>query len=272
MQFFIVTFRETLEAAIIVGLIYSIIRVAWGWAIAKTYLFWGVTLGILFSFMLFFTLKLLSVSFEGALEKTYEGVLMLFAWLLITHLIFWSHKKAKYLKKNITEKVQKSIEKNELFIIAFIAFMSVSREGIETVLFFSALGFDGSGNSIVLAILWVFTWLIISLWIIKVFSFVKIHHFFTFTNVFLIIIAGWLLGHAISEFEGAGIIPSIMKPFYDMSFILNESQGLGAILKAWFSYDANPSLLAFFMQFWYIGIMMYMIFWGGKIFSKKGIS
>lgn len=269
MEFFIVTFRETLEAAIIVWLIYSIIRVAGGSVRPKVYLFGGVVWGILFSFALFLLLKILSLSFEWAFEKTYEGILMLLAWLLITHLIFWSYKKAKHIKKEVTEKVQKSIEKNELFIIALIAFMSVAREGIETVLFFSALGFDGSSSSILLASLWVILWLIVSLGVIKIFSFVKLHHFFTFTNILLILIAGWLLGHAISEFEGAGLIPKIMKPLYDMNFILSESQGLWAILKAGLSYDANPSLLAFLVQFGYIGIMIYLVICGKSLFPKK---
>lgn len=269
MDIFIVTFRETLEAAIIVGLIYSIIRVAWGWFRAKMYLFWWVISWILFSFTLFFLLKILSLSFEWTFEKTYEGILMLFAWILITHLIFWSSTKAKYIKKEVTEKVQKSIEKNELFIIAFIAFMSVAREGIETVLFFSALGFDGSSNSILLALIWVLFWLLVSFGVIKIFSFVKLYHFFTFTNIFLILIAWGLLGHAVSEFEAAGIIPHIMKPLYDMNFILNESQGLWAILKAGLSYDANPSLIAFLVQFGYIGFMFYTVIFGKNLLPKK---
>jgi high-affinity Fe2+/Pb2+ permease len=72
------------------------------------------------------------------------------------------------------------------------------------------------------------------------------------TNVLFILVAGGLLAHGIVEFQGANIIPTIMKPLFDLSGVLSEKEGIGAILKAGLSYDANPSLIAFTAYVMYI--------------------
>lgn len=64
------------------------------------------------------------------------------------------------------------------------------------------------------------------------------------TSYFLVFIAAGLLAHGIVEFQGAGVLPIIIKPVFDLSRVLSESEGIGAILKALFGYDANPSLIA----------------------------
>ena len=57
-------------------------------------------------------------------------------------------------------------------------------------------------------------------------------------------IAAGLLAHAVVEFQGAGWLPIIKKPLYDLSLVFSEKDGFGAILKGIFGYDANPSLIA----------------------------
>lgn len=77
-------------------------------------------------------------------EKMYEGFLMLFACALITHLLLWASKHVKKMKDKIVVQVENALERGELFVIAFIAFASVVREGVETVIFLNALGVEGN--------------------------------------------------------------------------------------------------------------------------------
>ena len=54
-----------------------------------------------------------------------------------------------------------------------------------------------------------------------------------------------------------------MKPLFDLSSVLSEKEGIGAILKASFSYDANPSLIAF------IAWIVYLCGFGWYFFGRK---
>ncbi len=55
-------------------------------------------------------------------------------------------------------------------------------------------------------------------------------------------------------------MPTIIKPLFDLSGILSEKEGIGAILKAGFSYDANPSLIAF------VAYLAYLVGFGWYLF------
>ena len=84
---------------------------------------------------------------------------------------------------------------------------------------------------------------------------VPVKKLFSYMSYFLILIAAGLFGHAIVEFQGADVIPTFIKPIYDLSAILSEKEGLGAFLKAAFGYDANPSLLAVLGYWLYLSLV-----------------
>jgi hypothetical protein len=54
-----------------------------------------------------------------------------------------------------------------------------------------------------------------------------------------------------------------MKPLFDLSSVLSEKEGIGAILKAGLSYDANPSLIAF------VAYVTYILGFGYYFFGRK---
>lgn len=94
MTAFIITFRESLEAGVIVGILFSIL--ASFHAMKHAWFVWGgVILGIICSILFYFAFTFLGNGFSGASEKIYEGVLMIGASILITHMVFWMRKTSK---------------------------------------------------------------------------------------------------------------------------------------------------------------------------------
>jgi len=78
MSIFIVTFRETLEAAIIIGLIFSMLKVFGVENKKKRYISLGIILGIIMSFFFAWGFQYFFWGFEGKTEKVYEFIVQLF--------------------------------------------------------------------------------------------------------------------------------------------------------------------------------------------------
>jgi len=241
---FLITFREGLEAAVIVGILFSALRVFNDKK--QNLLLWaGVLAGILASIGFAWLFEVFFGGFSGKAEKIYEGTLMIIAFGVITHMVLWMRKTSKNLKKELTDKVQKAFEKKEIWFIVALAFTSVVREGIETVIFLKAISVQSAqGVSGLGASLGIVTAVALGFAIYYGMKSFPVKKFFQITGALLIFIAAGLLAHGIVEFQGAGVLPTFIKPLFDLSPLLSEKEGLGAILKAIFGYDANPSLMA----------------------------
>jgi len=265
MQFFIITFRETLEAAIIIGLIFSMLKVFWVEKKRKRYITLGIVLGIIMSFLFAIGFDKIFGWFEGKVEKVYEGILMLVACALITQFLIWTNSNFKNIGAKMKKSVQKIVTSGQLWMLSILAFASVVREWVETVIFFNALEFSFANNDIWYAVAGVIGAIIISYILFFSIQKINIAKVLKYTNVLFIVVAGWLLAHGIVEFQGAWVLPTIVKPLFDLSGILSEKEGIGAILKAAFSYDANPSLIAFVAYVAYIWWFVYYFFLRKKV-------
>lgn len=260
MAIFIVTFRETLEAAIIIGLIFSMLTVFGVEKKRKRYITLGIVLWVVMSFFFAWGFQYFFGGFEWKTEKVYEGVLMLVACLMITQFLIWTNTNFKNIGKKIKKTVENIVTTNQLWMLSLLAFASVVREGVETVIFLNALNFTLYSSDIWFAL----GGIIGAIWISYILFFtiqkVNISKVLKYTNILFILIAWGLLAHSIVEFQWAGVLPTIIKPFFDLSSVLSESEGIGAILKAGFSYDANPSLIAFIAYITYLTGFWYYFF------------
>ena len=58
----------------------------------------------------------------------------------------------------------------------------------------------------------------------------------------LILFAAGLVAHGVHEFNEVGWIPSVIEHVWDINPIIDENGTFGAMLKALFGYNGNPSL------------------------------
>jgi len=265
MWIFIVTFRETLEAAIIIGLIFSMLRVFGVEKKRKRYITLWIILWIIMSFFFAAGFEYFFGWFTGKTEKIFEWVLMILASVMITQFLIWTNANFKNIWKQIKKTVEHIVTSGQLWMLSILAFASVVREWVETVIFLNALNFSLVSSDIWLA-LWGVFW---AIWVSYVLFFtikkVNVAQVLKVTNVLFILVAWGLLAHGIVEFQGAWVFPTLIKPIFDLSWVLSESQGIGAILKAWFSYDANPSLIAF------LAWITYLAWFGYYFFGRKRV-
>ena len=158
MNEFIITFRETLEAALIVGIIYTVIS-RQGLKKEVLQLWYAVAASIVASLIVALSLNNIKESIGNeSIEKLVEAGLMFITAGLLWYVIFWSSKKVS--DREVLEGETSSAIKTAGLGVFFLVFFAILREGFETAIFlmgsFSILGtfsYFGFFSGMILAIL-----------------------------------------------------------------------------------------------------------------------
>ncbi len=239
---FLLSLREGLEAALIIGIVLGVLFKLKRTDLNKT-VWQGVGLAVLSSAVAAIALNLLGMEFEGQGEQIFEGIAMLLAAGVLTWMIFWMKEHGGNLKNEIeaqTNLAALSQGQKALFALAFLA---IFREGIELALFLLAAGLASNpaqtltGSLLGLVAATVLGWVLFNST-----KKLSLSGFFSVTNTLLIIFAAGMVGLGIHEFNEAGIIPAVIEHIWDVNPILSDQSEIGLVLKALIGYNGNPSL------------------------------
>lgn len=266
MASFIITLRETLEVALIVGILLAYLSKTLNFK-HKKFVWYGVGCGIILSLILAFVFQQYLGGFEGKSEEIYEGITMLVAAGLLTWMILWMLIQRHNIKKNLESKAQAHIEKDHSMGLFLMAFVGVAREGIETVIFLQAAVIQAKDSNILAGgLLGIIVAVGLGYLLFKGIMKVNLRTFFTVTGLLLILFAAGLVAHGIHEFEEAGVIPIIKEHVWDINPAVvtegvyplwHEKGTIGGLLKGLFGYNGDPSLTEV------LSYLLYLIIIGG---------
>jgi len=239
----LITFREGLEAALIVGILIGyLVKIGQG---HRARMAWaGVGTAVALSALLAFGISAVGAELEGRAEQIFEGVTMFLAVGVLTWMIFWMRFQARFLKVSLEKEVQTAATSGQTLALFGVAFVAVFREGVETALFLSASAFAADGGGTLagallgLAIAATLGWLIYASTVR-----LNVRLFFNVTSVLLLFFAAGLLAYGVHEFQEASLLPMTIEHVWNINHILDEKSALGEIMKALFGYNGNPSLL-----------------------------
>ena len=171
----------------------------------------GVTLGVLGSFLTaYIAHEVLHLS--TASQELMEGWIMLFAVVVLFWVSYWlvSKIEAEKWQSYITQKMKTAVSTGSAFALGGVAFLSVYREGFETVLFYKALylyagdategivpGFV-AGSAVLTLVYYLINKAGVKL---------PIKWFFAFTSVFLYYMAFTFMGKGLHELQMGQLIP-----------------------------------------------------------------
>jgi len=258
----LITFREGLEAALIIGIILAFL-VSTGNRGRFKPVWIGTVLAVVVSLVAGVVIYLSAGQLEGRSEQIFEGIATLTAAGVLTWMIFWMRKQAINIKKHLQAQIQSILSRGSALGLLGLAFVAVVREGIETVLFlFAAVRVSESAvSSAVGGILGLSIAVAIGYSIYKGTSKLNLGTFFKVTGLLLILFAAGLLAHGIHEFQEAGIIPVVIERVWDINHLLPEASVIGRFLAAIFGYNANPSLLEVIAYAVFLGFTLVSYFY-----------
>jgi len=205
LEAFIVTLREGIEAALVVG-IFMIYLHGLGREDLQRYVFAGLGAAIVASLGGGFLLERLPIDLEAA-----EGGLMLLGALFVATMVFWMWRTARTMKAEIEGKIRRLTARPggaPAWGLFGLSFVLLFREGVETVLFLAAvslttdgmLTFFGGIAGLVLAA-------VFGVALVKGAVRIDVGRFFKVTGIVLLVFAVHLVFSAFHEFAEAGIVP-----------------------------------------------------------------
>jgi high-affinity iron transporter len=259
---YLLSLREGLEAALIIGIVLGALS-----KIRRNDLAPAVWLGTLSAIGIsIFTAVLLTtfgMSLEDPAEAIFEGITMLIAAGILTWMIFWMSKQARFLKSELEAGVNKAAASAGKSGVFWLAFIAVVREGVELALFITAAFFAGNQGgmtsdiiqTLVGTILGVGTAALLSWTLFATAVRLDLRRFFQVTGILLILFAAGLIAHGVHEFNEVGWIPSVIEHVWNVNAIISESSLVGQLLKTLFGYNSSPSLTEMVAYFIYIAVV-----------------
>lgn len=239
---FLLSLREMLEAALIVGIVLGALRKV-GRVDLNRFIWLGVFSAVVVSLLAGWALNALHISLEGDAEKWFEGIAMILAAGILTWVLVWMQREGNTLRGNLEGGTIRTAMAGNGLALFLLAFTAVVREGVELSIFLTAASIEldlgstllGAGLGLLVAL--GAGWLIFSSSIR-----LKPRGFFAVSSIILILFAAGLVAHGIHEFNEIGIVPGIVAPIWDASAMLPEQSVPGQILRALFGYSVDPSL------------------------------
>ena len=258
---FIITLREGVEIAVVLAVILAYIKQLGQMKEAgKVWLGAGTAafISILAAIGIFFILGTTEV--EG-FQAILEGTLKIVAVIMLTWMTIWMKRQGGNLGGELKRQIQVALSHGSVWTLASLAFISVIREGIETVLFIVG---STQGSSILATIYGS----ILGFGISAVLGYVLYrgtHHlplksFFTAMSVLLIAMAAGLLSGGIHEFQELNMIPVGIEQVWSTKGLLDDSSLVGGLMKAIFGYADSPNLVQVLAYWTYLAGAFYAYF------------
>jgi len=239
---FLLSLREGLEIALLIGIILGSLRRVQRPEL-KQYVWLGAGSATALSLVIALILYALGASLQGQAEQIFEGLMMLLAAGVLTWMIFWMQRQSRMITMQLEAGVRQATLQSGGRALFFVAFFAVVREGIELALFLTASAMTTDGlQTIVGALLGLAGAAILGWGLYASTLRLNVRSFFAVTSILLLFFAAGLVAHGVHELNEAGWIPPIVEHVWDINPILDESSGVGMLLKTLFGYNGNPSL------------------------------
>jgi len=258
---FLITFREVIEAALIVATILGIlIRTKQSKYINTV---WLATLSAgLISLLLLLFGSLIGLKVQDLYEthEPYiEGSLMIVSAVFITWAVFFLHKYFAQYKSHLLQKINSTIKNEARSGMFALVFTAVFREGFEIVLFLSTIYFSSQPLSIFTGFVsGACIALLIAAGLFTATLRLPVLYAFRFTSALLILFAAGLLAQGVHEFAEVGLWPEIGQ--LSLGMIPAKTTFVGDVIKSIFGLTQKMDLTQLAIYGYYTGLMSWWVF------------
>lgn len=257
----LIAFREGLEAALIIGIVFGYLRKT-GQTVHYHQAWLGVGAAIAASVLLAAGIQIIGAELEGPAEPIFEGTMMFLAVGVLTWMVFWMRYQSRTLKSSLERELQHAITDKQGRGLMAVTFLAVFREGIETALFLSAAVFAAPGIQTLLGALSGLAIAVLVGYLIYLSTVrLNLRVFFSVTSIVLLVFAAGLFAQGIHEFQEVGLIFAQAHPLWNTSALIADDSTLGQLLHAAVGYNSSPSLAEVIGYFAYWGAALVGVRW-----------
>lgn len=271
-QALFIVWRESVEALLVIGILYAWINHQANAGHTKKMLWIGTGLGVLFACALAVGFTVAGEWFSGTGGDWFQVIMMAVASILIFQMVIWMQKNGRAMKKNLEAEAAQSFAQRGGVGILLLAMLAVAREGSEIVIFLYSSFAAAQGTAF-----WLLTLGSVAGFVLGYATFMLLQlssHiiswrvFFNVSAIILLLLGGALLMSALDKSSGLIIdmlanadAPewsyALFDPIWDSSFILSDTTTMGSFIASITGYRAQPMLLGIILipLYWIIAII-----------------
>lgn len=259
---FLITFREVIEASLIVATVLGIlVKLKQTKGVKTVWIATTAAAGLSILLLALGALLGLKVQelYTGRIEELIEGILMVTSAVFITWAVFFLHNYFSNYKVKLLQKVKKTIEKEEQSGLFILVFTAVFREGFEIVLFLSTIYFSSNPQQIFTGFAGgIIAGLLVSFALFSATLKMPVYYAFRITSALLILFAAGLLARGVHEFAEAGVMPEIGE--FIFPFVPAKATLAGDMLKAVFGITQKMDMVQISLYTAYTAFMAWWVF------------
>ncbi len=251
-----VVWRESVEAILVVGILYAWIRRGSATGVGLRHLFLGTGAGVLLAVGLGALMLGLQSQLGGqALDAFQIGVLFAAA-ALIAQMVAWMNAHGRYMRRELEISMTRAAERAGGWSCALLAALAVGREGAETVLFLYGIAAERRGGELFDMALGSLLGFLLALatgaLLVRGSRWVPARLFFGMSSALLLLLAGALVVTGVERLVALDWLPPLGEPLFDISMVVNETSTAGGLASAFTGYRARPpgSVVLAFLIYW----------------------
>ncbi len=244
---FLIGLREGLEAALVVSILIAyLVKTDRRNLVPRIWIGVGIAVAISLGFGAILTFGPKGLTFEA--QELIGGGLSIIAVGFVTWMIFWMASAARSMSGQLRSKIDKAAEAKPWSLV-IVAMLAVGREGLETALFLwaatqaAARGTGSTASPLLGAALGIAVAILLGYLIYRGALKINLTRFFTWTGVFLIIVAGGVLAYAVHDLQEAHVLPGLNNLAFDVSHVIPPTSWYGTLLKGVFNFSPATTKL-----------------------------
>jgi high-affinity iron transporter len=266
----LIVFRETLEAALFVGIIAAATTQIAGRA---RWLSAGVGLGALGALVFALLAERIATLSDGTGQDLVTiGILAVALVMLIWHCVWVSTHAGEMAAQARQLGTSVKLGQRKPWALLIAAALAVLREGAETVLFIggsiTGSGATNAASMLLAGALGLAAGAAVGVLIYSGLSRIPTRRLFTATNVLIGLLAASIASQLARALAQAGIVEHWTTPLWDSSALLAPDSALGAFLHALIGYDAQPSGVQFAF---YVAVLGFIVL-GSRLARRSRVA
>ncbi len=252
-QVLFVVWRESVEALLVIGILFAWIRGRSDSHRWLGYLWGGVAAGLAGAGVLGTAILFAGEAMSDEAQTLFQTGLMLVACALIVQMVMWMRRHGRMLKQELQDALEQRADNARGWGVAILAAIAVAREGSETVVFLYGTGQSLAPADFLLGaaaggLLAAATFMALQMGG----RIVSWRAFFRVTEVLLLLLGAGMLMNAIDQLLSLEILPTLVDPVWDTSALLDDGTAGGSLVASFTGYRAMPSLT---------GLLCYVAYW-----------
>jgi high-affinity iron transporter len=269
---FVITLREGVEAALIVGIIAAFL-VKEGRRDALRQMWLGIAIAVALCLGVAVALEIASQELPQKQQEGLETVIGLIAVGAVTYMIVWMRRNARGIKATLEGEAASALAAGSTMALVAMAFLAVLREGLETSVFLLA-AFQNSTDTTAAgagAVLGLVGALAIGFGLYRGGVRINLSRFFRITGLVLVFVAAGLLASAAHTAHEAGWINSLQGQAIDLSWLVKPGTVTGSLLTGMLGLQPHPVTIEAIVYAAYAVPMVLYVLWPDRLRGRGAV-